>query len=38
MGNYRMERCRSHINTSPPIVLKVVVIKTQNQHVGIGVT
>ncbi len=38
MGNYRLEHCRSRVNTIPPIVSKVEVLETRRQHVKIGVT
>jgi len=37
MGNHKLERHQFQINTTPPIVLEMIIIETQRQHDGIGV-
>ncbi len=38
MGNHILEHCQTRVNTTSPRVLKVVIVETQRQHVGIKVT
>ncbi len=38
MGDHRMEHRRPRINTTSPIVSKFVIVETQRQPTGIGVT
>jgi hypothetical protein len=37
MGNCRFEHCRFHINIVPPIMLEVVVVEIDKQHVEVRV-
>jgi hypothetical protein len=38
MGNHKLENGQSCINKAPPIVLKVAIVETWKQHVGIKVS
>jgi hypothetical protein len=37
MGNHKLEHRRSHVNTTPPIVLEATVVETHKQHVRVWV-
>ncbi len=37
MGNHKLEQHWSQLNTTPLIVSKAIVTKTQKQHVRVGV-
>jgi len=35
MGNHKLKQCQYQVNTTSPIVLEMVVLETQKQHVEI---
>jgi len=38
MGNRRLEDRWSQVSITPPIMIKVVIVETQKQHIKIGIT